>query len=266
MVNWLFLGKFDKIIPIEIMKKIVVVASLLALVGCAGSGDSSIPQLKYDGLNGDVERVRESFYEIEEKFGEAIPTELEEVVIYDFSADGHLIKQATYDEDGDFLHGFEMEWNGDKCVQSSSNSRWQEEPVVTKFLSESNGVTLCEESANGKTTQYEEEKIENGLTRTMIRRENGKETMRIVCTFDKRGKMLHQHQQWDGKELEIRNKIDKEGLLVERMMKAPEYLETVRYQYKEFDAKGNWTKALVVRSQDGDVEGMMALREYTYRR
>ncbi len=246
------------------MKRLFLIGCLLALVGCAG-GDASIPLLKFDGLNGNVERVRESIYEVEEKFGEAIPTDLEEVVIYDFSEDGHLIKQATYDEEGDFLYGFETEWVDNQCVKSSSNSRWQEEPVVTRFLSEENGVRCCEEIKDGQTTQYEEEYIEKGLMRTTIRRVDGKEAVRIECTFDKRGKMLRQYQQWDGKVLEISNKMDGDGQLVERTMKTPEYTETVRYRYKEFDARGNWTKAILIKSEDGDAACIMAVREYTYR-
>lgn len=244
------------------MKKIFFIGVLCVLVGCAG-GDASIPQLKFDGLNGNVERVRESIYEVEEKFGEAIPTDLVEVVIYDYSEDGHLIKQATYDEEGDFLYGFETKWVDDKCVESSSNSRWQETPVVTRFLSEENGVTIYEEIKDGQTTQYEDENIEKGLTRTTIRRVGGKEVMRIKSTFDKRGQMLSQFQQWDGNVLEISNKMNEDGQLVERTMKTPEYTEIVRYQYKEFDTKGNWTKAILVKDEDG--ERVMAVREYTYR-
>lgn len=237
---------------------------LLVLMGCV-EGDTSIPRLKFDGLSGNVERVRESIYEVEEKFGEAIPVDLEEVVIYDFSADGYLTKQATYDEDGDFLYGIEMVWEDGRCVQSSSNSRWQEGPVVSKFISESNGITIFEEVKNGRTTRYEEENIEKGLTRTTIHRLNGKETTRIVCTYDKRGKMLHQYQYRAGNELEIHNEIDKDGRLVERTIKTPEYTETVRYQYKAFDEKGNWTKAIMIKSGNGEIESGMVLREYNYR-
>lgn len=242
------------------MKRFLTIVSLLTFVGCGG-GDSTIPRLKFDGLNGNVERVRESIYEVEEKFGEAIPTELEEVVIYDFSSDGHLVKQATYDEDGDFLYGFETEWKDDKCVKSSSNSRWQESPIVTRFISETNGVTFCEETRDGVTKQFEEENIEKGLTRTTIRREEGEEVMRIECTYDKSGRMLSQVNPG----LEMRNEVDKDGNITERMVKTPEYTEVVRYQYKAFDEKGNWTKALLIKSDDGDVEGVMAIREYTYR-
>lgn len=97
------------------MKKLLFLSVLFYMLTSCNQG---VPSLKFEGLNGKVQSVRESKYEAVEKFGEAIPDELEQVLILDFDKDGHLLKHFLYDDDGELMYGWEQSYDGDIVTQT----------------------------------------------------------------------------------------------------------------------------------------------------
>lgn len=226
------------------MNKLLFLSILFfMLISC----NQGIPTLRFDGLNGKVQSVRESKYEAVEKFGEAIPDELEQVLILDFDKAGHPLKHFIYDEDGELIYGWEQSYDGDE-VTLTKNYGWREkEPSVTELLS--CGKTHCDYKYTDKDTTYTyttnifEDKLYRKFTY------NNSDT-EVELWFNKKGQVLEQKQTKKGELIFwLVNKFNNDYLLVETEYRGS-YPSQSSFKYTEFDSKGNWTTAIMFEGED----------------
>ena len=221
------------------MKKLVFFTILLlGLTSC----NQGVPTLKFEGLNGKVQSVRESRYEALEKFGEAIADELDEVLIMDFDKAGHLLRYFLYDEDGDRKYGWEHVYEGDVVVQTKNYVGRAEEPSVTELLS--NGKTQFDYKYTDKDTTYTytSNLFEDNLYRKFTYTASDTE---VELWFNEKGQVLEQKQTSKGEVLYwALNKYNDDYMLAETEYRG-DYPSRISYKYTEFDSKGNWITAIM---------------------
>ena len=206
-----------------------------------------VPSLKFDGMFGNVQSVRESKYEAVEKFGEAIPDELEEVLILEFDKKGHLLKNFVYDDEGDLIYGWEQVYDGDVVIQSK-NYNWREkEPVVTELISHDKGCYTYRFTSKDTTYSYSQNLFEDKLYRKIT---DTKGTSVSEIWFNKKGQFVEQKEIRNGELVFwIIRKYNEQGMLTEEELRG-DYPNRRTIKYTEFDTKGNWITAIMF--DDGD--------------
>ena len=223
------------------MKKLSFIFFIFLFVACNNNG-VSVPELKFDGMKGNVARVKQSKHEAKEKFGEVIPSNLIELQVYDFDEDGHLVSENIYDEDGDRKWSYkEIYENG---VLVSTDFCFGQQHFVRKALERKKNYIKWDDH----------EEFYDGLYR--------KDVFSDYCSevsFDKNGRVLSVLNIKENGDTTYRkiNKFDKNGVLVREENNG----SVITYSYKEFDQKGNWVKAVCI---EDDVMFLLE-REIQYR-
>jgi hypothetical protein len=193
------------------------------------------------------------------KFGEAVAGDLEEVSIEEYDRKGNLIKNFTYDDEGDLEYGVLTQWDG---VVATRMERYRsgnemEPDMVTELISQDG------DNYTYKSTDYDgEEKtytinIHYGDLYKKITEEDGSIQ---EMWFNKNGQlklMKYEDNNWDAEQV---NKYD-DGMLISVEGHHQEVDFTYKFKYTEFDSKGNWLTAIEM--YDDEIRTMMK-REITY--
>lgn len=236
------------------MKKLLFLSVLFYMLTSCNQG---IPSLKFEGLNGKVQSVRESQYEAVEKFGEAIPDELEQVLILDFDKDGHLLKHFLYDDDGELMYGWEQSYDGDIVTQTKNYSWREKQPTITELLSHDKHHYDYKFTSKDTTYTYVANVVEEKLYRKFTYNNSDTE---VEIWFNKNGQVLEQKQTGNGElTFWVVNKYNEDRMLTESEYRG-NYPSQMSLKYKEFDSKGNWTTAIMF---DGD-DTYVVKREIKY--
>ena len=234
--------------------------SLILLLFAISCSNTSVPELKFGGLKGDVISCKEFKYEAEEKFGEIVPDELEDVIIYEFDKDGHQIKFGVYDGDGDLIHKYEDTY--EKGVLVSRIFGYRDERTESRVIErKKNYVKWCYKI--GTIDEYTTEVFYRKNSFCEIQ-DNGEKIVDLV--FDKKGRPIDQIWYYSHGKILNRSlyEYNEKGLLVKTIQYSDfdEEGDVLTYQYTEFDKKGNWITSHVY--VNGDLT-WITKREITYR-
>ena len=240
------------------MKRITILFSLL-LTACVGSSNfTSIPQLKFDGMKGNISMVKESKYDAKEKFGEIVPSDLDEVTVQEYNKDGRRVSFAVYDEDGKIIFKLEDEYEKGHIVSETTYQSYGDKKTVMKVVErKKNYVKWVEVGADKELVR---EQIFDGYTCKQV---VAGETVSIAY-FDKKGRFVEEKSYHEG---DITFRILQEYDDKNNPIKTTEYRSygdpvVQTFTYPEFDKKGNWITQFVW--EDGEVINVVK-REITYR-
>lgn len=219
------------------MKKLLAILVLgVLLSACSGSKAQ-----QYLGLKGKIESVKETEYDVIEKFGEAEPDDITDVTVYNFDKEGNLIKTAMYDKYGDARFVTENTYKDGEFIQSTTKSQYEELPSISKLIEK-----------DGDNCKYENRR-ENDITTSEFTK-SGKYSCSVV---KKDGNIIQKQENWfDGNNNIIeakvtrgedvvfwtKSKFDKNNYEIEceRLNGGDEGVFT--FSYSNFDNTGNWTE------------------------
>ena len=227
---------------------------LFVATACSNNG-TSIPELKFEGLKGNVCGFKEYRYDAVERFGEIVPGYLDGVTIYEFDNDGHLIKLGIYDDDGDCLFKRENIYENGLFVSSimtNGNDKKTENIVVER---KKNYIKWRTDYECTTETYYDKNSC-------LTKDENGDIVEESV--FDNKGRLIELKKYYDGEIIfRTQREYNKQGLLVKLISYySSNNSEVLTYKYQEFDKKGNWIVQYVY--EDGEIEYIVK-RDITYR-
>ena len=229
---------------------------LLFVATACSNNRISTPELKFDGLKGNVSGCKDYSYDAEERFGEIVPGDLDGVVIYEYDNDGHQIKLGIYDDDGEYI--FKQEKVFEKALVVSSTTMTRVNDKKTKKTVVERKKNYIKWRADDETTMETFYDKNSCLTKD----ENGDIIEEYV--FDNKGRPLEEKAYYKG-ELSYRrqNEYDKNGLLIRsKTYYSSNNTEVLTYKYPEFDKKGNWIVQYVY--EDGEIEYIVK-RDIIYR-
>lgn len=219
------------------MKKLFAILILgVLLSACSGSKTQ-----KYLGLKGNIESVKETEYDVIEKFGEAEPDDITNVTVYNFDEEGNLIKTAMYDKYGEALFVTENSYKDGEFVQYTTKSHYDELLSTSKVIEKDgdnckyeirrgDDITISEFTKSGKYNCVTEKKDGNIIQK----RENwfdGNDNL-IEAKVTKGEEVIY----W------TKSKFDKNNneIECERLKGGDEGIFT--FSYSSFDDIGNWTE------------------------
>ena len=242
------------------MKSKAIVACFLLLTGCS-SDQFPLPVLRYGGMKGDVVKVKESYYDAVEKFGDIYPDELRHVFVSEYTSDGFLKSYAVYRANGDWDYKSENTFEDGRCVKTVGHDRY-------------NGTTenvFVEGRKNYEKWSSTKEEGEKTITEVFY------EGLRQICK-DEEGRLVYElGYDEDGHVIDQKNynegeivyrklsEYDSRGLII----KTTEYFsassdpEVSTYTYPEFDSHDNWITQYIYSSK-GVVKTVVKL-DITYR-
>lgn len=238
-------------------KALIPIFIVLALTACSNVS-TSIPNLKFGGLRGNVSMTKESKFDAVEKFGEFVPDDLNEVIIVEYDNDGNQVKYGVYDDEGDYIYKFEEVYE-DGLLVSETFCRYGEKTVSTVIERNKNYIKWLINA--GKEDESSEEILFSGLTYKAVDKE-GNTIREVEC--DKDGRIIENKGYSDGRIIyHLLFDFDKDGNLITKT----EYLSSEepvirKYTYPEFDKKGNWITQYAW--EDGEVVEITK-RDISYR-
>ena len=226
-----------------------------------------VDEMKYGGMNGNVQSAKMSQYEADKKFGEVIKDEdeLTLVTLQKFDKNGNLIEKTDYNrygketyegfftyEDGYATESIEKynknEIKGKRVELSKNYSKWEYEGMDFK------SVEICFDNILVDGCYHKIMKNEKGtIVNEKLIRKNG--IVVLTRNFDNDGDMTYEEV----------NKLNDDNLITETMLTFDNSVETysilLKYEYLSFDKHGNWTKRIMDKSGDLYIEE----REIIYR-
>ena len=232
---------------------ILAIGTIMILASC-----SSPKAQKFMGLNGSLERIKDSKYEAVEKFGEAQQGDLDEVIIYEFDKNGNNTKYATYNHWGDCLFSSKFTYENGECVLQETKNSYSGN-YKTELISRQGNVRIFEQASEQDTVKIEETT-----------------SKRYLCFNTYASDYKMKEEVWtDNKNNVIERKVTRDEVIVywvkskfegNNEVKA-EYLDENNkgiwtYSYGDYDKKRNWTKKISYK--DGVLESV-TIREITYR-
>lgn len=208
-------------------------------------------------LKGDVSSIKESNYDVSEKFGEVVKGELtynDAVYSYKYDANGNQTSFIVYDEDGEMIYKTETTYENDKPSMVTSMAcggnyyDFSEQRTVI-FRDDNKTVWLAKKDEDGKLStdtiidlvtergknKIRTEKLSDGSQRMQQLRFDNKDRL-VELKWFKDGKDLHQ---WDT------NAYD-DNLLTQKNQLDPktgEIQQTTTYKYK-LDEQQNWIERI----------------------
>lgn len=233
---------------------------LFAITACNNNG-TSIPQLKFDGMKGNVSMVKESEFGAIEKFGEIAPDYLYLVKIYEYDRNGNQTKIAEYHDDGDWKYKYERTYEDGIVVSSvfylnGSKSKKREDRVIAR---EKNHIKyLCD---IGTDEEHTEDDFFDGLYVKNVDKDGN---LKGEYFYDNKGRLV-EHKNYHDRKLNFRllREFDKDNNVIkESVYYSCGEPDITTYSYPEYDKKGNWTTRY--KWNDGEVE-YITKREITYR-
>lgn len=241
-------------------KALIPIFVVFALTACSSNESTSIPNLKFDGLRGNVSMTKESTFDAVEKFGEFVPDDLNQVIIVEYDNDGNQIKYGVYDADGDNIYKSESLYDDGLFVSRTSYEGYLKKKTVSRVVERKKNY-VKNLTNEGEEDEHYYELFYNGLSRKTVDEEGN---ITNESKYDKSGRLIEWTSYSDG---EINTRIlrtyDKAGNLITETQYRLSY-ETFRaqYTYPEFDKKGNWVTRYTL--EDGEVVEITK-REISYR-
>lgn len=250
------------------MKKIIYLfVAILALYSCQSSDN-----LKFGGLNGEVEKITDKEYEAISKFGEVIQGELkyDGVTLYEYNKDGKLIKMENYYSDGELRFSNQIEWSGDR--QASSTLTTPTSKSISKPISDKkNAEIFVNEKYDDKGNIINRDSISmfydnHNRVIKQIQKESSGNNIIIENKFDSDSHII---------EFKVSNSLnevlqqytsifDKEGREIKRSFlyeSGRKSENSYSYEYKNLDDKGNWIEKITY--NNGNPESV-TIREIKY--
>ena len=239
--------------------KAFILVFVFALTSCSNNS-ISIPVLKFDGLRGNVSMIRESKFDAVEKFGEVVPDDLNEVIIYEYDNDGNPIKYGVYDDEGDYIFKLEQKYENGLLVSQTSSQKYGNK-TVHNVVAERKKNYIKWLNNEGREDESSSELFYNGLSYKAVDKD-GNTLTEVKC--DKRGRLIEQKSYSDGQIIyRILRDYDKDGnLTASKEYYSPNEPTIMKYTYPEFDKKGNWVTQYTWK--DGEVVGITK-RDISYR-
>lgn len=206
-----------------ILKKLLALPLVAVLISCSVSSD-----VKEMGLNGKVKSVFQKKYEVENRFGKWEKGDL--------SIDVLLVK-TKFNNTGRYIESEYYNYNMDmygKIIPSHENGRIMEEIFYDRdgklkskdvfHYPSKNDITKDVFDADSNKTRCSKFILKNGKTvkmiETIINDEGEDEIHTVLYEYDMKGNLIHERT------------LNKNG----------ETVGDYRFEYLEFDSKGNWTK------------------------
>lgn len=221
------------------MKKLLfILAGAAILAGCSAKTDLA---QKYLGLNGRVEKVKETCNYAYEKHGERETGPVAQVKVYTFNDRGDLLTESLYNGNGDIVSSCENDYENGKLKGNTFT-------IKSKELK-----NVCVES--GKYFDKWHNFDEGGnLVSTEVRDYRKR---KIVKEFipneyrDSRHEVIYDNNDNIIAEIEIKGadtlfaftyKYDKKNFLTESILSTEGWDGVYTYEYMKSDDKGNWTE------------------------
>ena len=242
------------------MKRLLNYLLCVALFVSCNSNESSIPQVKFGGLNGNVLKLKETHYTVTQKFGEMLPDEITQISINEFDKDGNSVQLGFYKEDGSFYYKIKTEWKDGKAITETHYSDNNEEPTITLSVAERSKNYVKWTVNPGKEDESFREQFIDGLTVTS---KNDKGEIETVLKYDKKGFVIEQKQITGSMAFRVVSELDDKGNPLKQIMYDEDGESSTRtYTYPDYDKKGNWITQVI--TEDGTVEEIVK-REISYR-
>lgn len=234
---------------------------LFAITAC-NNNETSVPQLKFGGMKGNVSMVKESEYDAIEKFGEIVPNVLRFITIYEFDKNGNEINTADYSDDGECLYKKETSYENGQLSSITYYDNFFMQSKITEnrvIAREKNHIKwLC---GVGTDEEYTIDVFYKGL---YSKAQDKDGILAEECFYDKNGNRIEQKLYNIEGELVSRClcEFDKDNNLIKRTYYSNEESNVTTHSYPEYDKKGNWiTQYTWI---DGKVTNVIK-REITYR-
>ena len=241
------------------MKKLYIPLLSLLLVAC-NNNKVSVPQLKFDGLKGNVASIKDSHFDAEMKFGDINPGDLDEVVKREFDSDGNLTFEGRYDDDGDMEYETRQTFEKGQWVSSVFKNRYGDLSNNQRALERKKNYVKYEVKVGDEVSVYETKY--DGL---QAKGYSEKGTLVAEMTFNKKGQLLEQKNYDDAGKMVYRvvQEFDDKGFLVKSTSYGESWEDSNTFSYKDFDKKGNWLTQIIY-DEDGEPEYIVK-REISYR-
>lgn len=238
--------------------KVLLPLFLLTMFSFIACNNSPIPRVKFDGMEGNVSKVKESTYKASEKFGEAVMGDLEGVTIIEYNDKGQKLVETVYNRYGDIFFNKESVYVNNQ-LESIITYDKDGGRSVTKFVDRKRNYVKIIYS-EGTDQEFYSEQFYDGLYCKII---------------DDQGELVEEVY-YDSKGSGIEDKIYQNGEMIYHILR--EYdnkhnlskitknyrgeSEVTSYTYQEFDQKGNWVMAY--ERTNGKITNLLK-REITYR-
>lgn len=242
------------------MRKVLFV--LLAVIPLVFSGCGGIAEQKFMGISGKPKSVKETKYEAVEKFGEAVEQDIEDASYYEFNKDGHIQKIAVYDYDGDVIFSRTYKYENGKQVETNSFQKYNN-ILTTDVLKNrtSKSETWETTTSDGRTTTTNLE-IGNQKTISVTKDSDGNTISKADIRFDKKRNLVEQKIYSENQVVYwVKSTFDDDSKEITKTILAGGDDGIYRYEYKEFDNKGNWTKRIEYLNEE---LGFVTMREIKY--
>ena len=239
---------------------------LAILVSCSGSTTSSAPEQKFDGMSGNIQSVKEYYYDI--RYDDVLDTyertNLLRIREEEYDNDGHHLTTTTYNAKG--------------ALMETISREYEEDTVISTITTDAKGnVTKKEIRAEPIDKDFVWEITENGKTRRVVRSFSKKDGILMSFTtkyepiesrvYDKQNRLLAIYKM-RGEEItaETKYQYDEKGNVVKITIKNSG-LDSINnafysFKYSEYDNLGNWTENL---NSINNVPQFILRREITYR-
>lgn len=253
------------------MKKVSTILLIVLILFSCDRGN------KYPELKGNIESIKSTEYNADEKFGEPVRGDLESVTISDFDNKGWIVKETTYDEDGDKSTEREYQYKNNNLISFKMKGKYSETHQDLVRENKHEEVYLVKEVDFGRpwaesrdtVTTVDTVYIEldrNGYQAKQTRKNNDGTQSISHFIHDKKGKLLEHKWLRDGVNIRQWEKLeyDKNGLLVKTntlYIYGDTRNDSTLYSYK-LDNRSNWVER--IDRENGKVSKIIE-REIKYR-
>lgn len=229
------------------MRNLLMLCLIVLITGCSNSTTS----MKFLGLNGEVSSIKDTKFDVKEKFGEIFPNEIEEVSVYNFNSDGNVLNQTVYSPGGDIKYSFEHLYKDKNCYQTifkriSFNLKTMDSDTITsisKLLKSNGNLFIWENTTNDSDPQLS--KVEKSRSYIKTTTEVGKDSKQINEAWYNNSNLVEQ-KITTGSEIVFwtKSQYDKQNRLIELKNLVGNDKETVSYSYNKMDNKENWIERI----------------------
>lgn len=250
------------------MKRLIFVASVLALVSCSKPiqhGD--IPFAKFEGVKGNVSEVTTSTYGAKMRRGELVIDENPYLAITRiYNRKGQIVEGINkgFDDDPELRHSehskFEYKWGRLVSIYNENEFGNNKYSVHSKVIEDGKNETIYEETSQGKTITRKD--VYNGLIISMYRDDG---ILFQERTFNKAGILIGFKHYYNGDFLNsLTYELNENGEPIsETSVYKDDDPRVYYYEYTSYDEKGNWLTR--VEYDDMKYPHSVEVREIKYR-
>lgn len=241
---------------------------MLCLIALITSCSNTPTSMKFLGLNGEVSSIRDTKFDVKEKFGEIFQNEIEEVSVYNFNSDGNVLNQTVYSPDGDMKYSFEHLYKDKNCYQTifkriSFNLKTMDSDTITsmsKLLRKDGDFFIWENITDNSEPQ--QSKVEKSRSYIKTTTEISKDSKQISESWYSGSNLIEQKITTEDKVVFwTKSKYDNQNRAIELKYLEGNNKETISYSYNKMDNKGNWTEC--IEYKNGKPENII-IREIKY--